>query len=140
MRYRYSTTDPAQNEFDALPWLALRLRSAEQSPDVIGLVDSGATANVLPFDLGIQLGAVWDDARAIIRLAGTPGNQPAMPVFVTAEIADFPPVRLAFAWVRSTSTPLILGQTNFFLEFDVCFYRSRLAFEVNPKTPHQGGA
>jgi len=28
---------------------------------------------------------------------------------------------------------LILGQTNFFLEFDVCFYRSKQEFEVKPK-------
>jgi hypothetical protein len=30
---------------------------------------------------------------------------------------------------------LILGQTNFFMEFDVCFYRSHLEFEIRPKSP-----
>ena len=30
--------------------------------------------------------------------------------------------------------PLLLRRMNFFLEFDVCFYRSQLAFEVRPKT------
>ncbi|BAZ09747.1 hypothetical protein NIES4071_15570 [Calothrix sp. NIES-4071] len=29
--------------------------------------------------------------------------------------------------------PLILGQANFFMEFDVCFYRSQKLFEVTPK-------
>ena len=47
---------------------------------------------------------------------------------------DFLPVRLAFAWVKSPGVPLILGQTNFFLEFDVCFYRSKLEFVVEPVT------
>jgi|GEM_PF-3158502 len=28
---------------------------------------------------------------------------------------------------------LILGQANFFLEFDVCFFRARSEFEVRPK-------
>ncbi|MEQ9621586.1 MAG: hypothetical protein RLO37_06490 [Coleofasciculus chthonoplastes F1-TOW-03] len=42
---------------------------------------------------------------------------------------------LLFAWVQRPNTPLILGQTNFFLEFDVCFYRSKLEFEVKPKSP-----
>jgi len=100
----------------------------------MGLVDSGATVNVLPYEVGLQLGVVWDDRRANIRLAGTLGNQPAMPVFMIAEIADFAPVRLAFAWVQSPNAPLILGQTNFFMEFEVCFYRSSLEFEVKPKS------
>lgn len=57
-----------------------------------------------------------------------------MPLFVMAEIGTFRPVRLAFAWVKLANAPLILGQTNFFMEFDVHFYRSRLEFAVEPKS------
>ncbi|BAT52745.1 hypothetical protein NOS3756_16860 [Nostoc sp. NIES-3756] len=57
-----------------------------------------------------------------------------MPLSASAEIADFAAVNLVFAWVRSPNVLLILGQTNFFLEFDVCFYRSQLEFEVKPKS------
>jgi hypothetical protein len=134
MRFPYSTTDPSQDAFDSLPRLPLRLRADSRALDVMGLVDSGATVNVLPYEVGLQLGLVWDDRRANIRLAGTLGQQPAMPVFMIAEIADFAPVRLAFAWVQSPNAPLILGQTNFFMEFEVCFYRSSLEFEVKPKS------
>lgn len=49
------------------------------------------------------------------------------------EIADFPPIRLAFAWSRSDDAPLILGQMNFFMESDVCFYRSQMEFEIKPR-------
>jgi hypothetical protein len=42
-------------------------------------------------------------------------------------------VQLVFAWSLSDDAPLLLGRMNFFLEFDVCFYRSQLAFEVCPK-------
>ena len=49
------------------------------------------------------------------------------------QVSDFPPTLLAFAWVKSNDPPLILGQLNFFLEFDVCFYRSQLAFDICPK-------
>ncbi len=28
---------------------------------------------------------------------------------------------------------VLLGQVNFFLEFDACFYRSHLAFEIRPR-------
>ncbi|WP_315791508.1 hypothetical protein [Fischerella sp. JS2] len=34
---------------------------------------------------------------------------------------------------KSTQAPLILGHMNFFAEFDVCFYRADLAFEVRPR-------
>jgi hypothetical protein len=134
MRFKYSTTSPTQNEFDSLPRVPLSLSRAEQRIEAVGLVDSGATVNVLPYELGIQLGDVWDNRRAIIQLAGNLSNQPAMPFSATVEIGDFAPTELVFAWVRSPNTPLILGQTNFFLEFDVCFYRSKSEFEVNLKS------
>src|SRR5262245_19407508 len=134
MRFPYSTTNPSQDAFDSLPRLPLCLRIDGRALDVMGLVDRGATVNVLPHDAGLQLGLVWDDRRANIRPAGTLGQQPAMPVFMIAELADFVPVRLAFAWVQSPNAPLILGQTNFFMEFEVCFYRSSLEFEVKPKS------
>jgi len=111
----------------------LILRHNNQRVEVVGLVDSGATVNVLPYQIGIQLGLVWDDSKAIIRLAGNIGNQPAMPVFFMAKIGEFTPVRLVFAWIKNDSVSLILGQTNFFLEFDVHFYRSRLEFDIEPK-------
>ena len=133
MRFRYSTTAPAQDESDSLPRVPLVLRSGVQVVDVVGLVDSGATVNVLPYEVGAQLGAVWDDRKANIRLAGALGSEPAIPLFAMAQIGDLPLVRLAFAWVKRSDVPLILGQTNFFMEFDVCFYRSRLEFEVAPK-------
>ena len=58
-----------------------------------------------------------------------------MPLIVTAEVGDFASVRLAFAWTQGEKVSLILGQMNFFMEFDVCFFRSKLEFEVNPKVP-----
>jgi len=56
MRFKYSTTDASQNEFDSLPRLPLILRNNDQSIEIVGLVDSGATVNVLPYDIGVQLG------------------------------------------------------------------------------------
>lgn len=134
MRFRYSTSSPAQNEFDSLPRILLVLRRDDRSVQATGLVDSGATVNVLPYELGLQLGAVWDNRKAIIQLTGNLSNQPAMPLSATAEVADFQPTKLVFAWVSNPNAPLILGQTNFFLEFDVCFYRSKLEFEIKPKS------
>jgi hypothetical protein len=132
MRFKYSTTNPTQNEFDSLPRLPLSLRREDRIVESVGLVDSGATVNVLPYELGLQLGGVWEDRRAVIQLAGNLGNQPAMPFSAIAQIGEFLPTELVFAWARSPNIPLILGQTNFFLEFDICFYRSTSEFEVKP--------
>ncbi|UUO17479.1 MULTISPECIES: hypothetical protein [Aphanizomenonaceae] len=131
--FKYSTSHPSQNEFDSLPRVLLVLRRGDQIVEAIGLVDSGATINVLPYEIGLQLGGVWDESKAIIQLAGNI-SQAAMPFFANAEIGEFPSVRLAFAWVSKPNAPLILGQTNFFMEFDVSFYRSQLEFEIKPKS------
>lgn len=135
MRLRHSTTDPSQNEFDSLPRVPLIIRREGHTVEAFGLVDSGATVNVMPYELGLQLGATWDDNRAIIKLAGNLGNQTAIPFFAIVQVGDIAPVQLAFAWTKSPNAPLILGQVNFFAEFDVCFYRSKMEFEVKPKSP-----
>lgn len=135
MRFRYSTISPARHESDSLPWLPLVLRVGTREVKAAALVDSGATVNVLPFELGVELGAVWDERKAILRVSGSLGSQSAMPIFARGEIEGLPAARLAFAWIRQSDVPLILGQTNFFMEFDACFYRSKLEFEIRPKSP-----
>ncbi len=74
MRFQYSITSPTQNEFDSLPRLPLMLRREDQEIEAVGLVDSGATVNVLSYELGLQLGGVWDDHRAVIQLSGNLSN------------------------------------------------------------------
>jgi hypothetical protein len=106
MRFKYSTLSPTQNEFDSLPRLPLVLRRGDQSIETIGLVDSGATVNVLPYELGLQLGSTWNDRQAIIQLAGNLSNQPAIPLSAISAVADFPAVELVFAWVHSPNVPL----------------------------------
>lgn len=89
---------------------------------------------MLPYPVGLELGAVWKDEEASLQLGGNLAQIPAQPLLVVAQVAKFPPVKLAFVWSRSKDVPVILGQYNFFQEFDVCFYRSRLEFEINPKS------
>lgn len=88
---------------------------------------------VLPYDAGIQLGAVWKQQTIPVQLAGNLGNSEARAILVTATVGPFTPVRLAFAWTRNNQIPVILGQVNFFMEFDVYFCRSQFMFEIKPK-------
>ncbi len=133
MRFKFSTIDPSQDQYDSLPRLPLTLSSNNRQIDLIGIVDSGATVNVLPLQLGLDLGNAWDERKAVIRLAGTLGNFIAQPIFAMAKVGDFEPVKLGFAWIKTDHAPVLLGHGNFFLQFDVCFYRTELEFEVVPR-------
>ena len=76
---------------------------------------------------------MWEAQKATLRLAGVLAGTPAMPLLVEATVDDFAPVPLAFAWCRTDEVALVLGQTNFFMEFDVGFFGARREFAVAPK-------
>lgn len=118
---------------EPMPYLLLKLELNGNKKEVFGLLDSGSTVNVLPYYVGLELGAIWENQRIPLRLKGNLANFEARALFVNAQIQGFQSVELAFAWTNSEYATLILGQTNFFSEFDVCFYRSNQTFEVKPK-------
>ena len=134
-RFSFSTAAGVTRETGSLPFLPFSLQHRGSSPlPVEGLLDTGAAVNVLPYGMGLQLGAVWAERAPTVELTGNLARFEAQPLLLTARIAEFPPVRLAFAWTRADEIPLLLGQVNFFMEFDVCFYRSRHAFDIRPKS------
>jgi len=99
-----------------------------------GLLDTGASVNVLPYLIGVELGYEWERQTTTLTLTGNLAQYEARVVLVQAIVGQFEPVQLVFAWTQATTVPLILGQVNFFMEFNVCFYRSQLQFEVSPKS------
>ena len=129
----FTVGDSTFGEASLLPRLPLTLTYQERSTDATGLLDTGATVNVLPYHVGMDLGAVWDQQGTPVRLGGNLAQFEARVLIVFASVGHFEPVRLVFAWTRAEQVPLILGQVNFFIEFDVCFYRSRRFFEVQRK-------
>ena len=106
---------------------------ATSSVAVSALLDTGAAINVLPYGIGTQLGFIWDQQTTSVQLSGNLASVEARVVLVAAAVAKFSPVRLAIAWAKQDSIPVILGQVNFFMDFDVCFFRSRVIFEIKPK-------
>ncbi len=86
--------------------------------------------SVLPYDLGLQLGAIWERQPKSVELVGNLANYEARGLLVHGQVGDFDPVELVFAWTRMRDIPVILGQMNFFLEFDVCVFGSRRWIEV----------
>ena len=86
-----------------------------------------------PYRVGLALGALWSAQQATLRLAGNLAHMSAQPLIVSASIADFAPVQLAFAWTQAEDLPLILGQVNFFMVFEVCFFRVKSLFELRKR-------
>lgn len=115
-----------------VPLIPSTLSRDGNSISVQGLLDTGAAVNVLPHDVGVRLGVDWDSQTFPINLTGTFEGVEARGLLVKATVGKFAPVALAFAWTKSDAHPLLLGQINFFQEFDVCFFRSRLSFNVAP--------
>lgn len=118
---------------DRMAYLPLTLSLNGQSLNAEGLLDTGASVNVLPYELGLQLGLIWENEMLSVVLAGNLARFEARAVIVDAQVSSFPRVNQAFAWTQATDVPLILGQANFFFEFEVCFFRARSEFEVRPK-------
>jgi hypothetical protein len=133
-RYPFLASDPALGEASFRPYLPFTLGYQEKTVVATGLLDTGASVNVLPYYLGIELGYEWERQTTSLSLTGNLARYEARVVLSQVIVGQFEPIQLVFAWTQATNVPLILGQVNFFMEFDVCFYRSQLEFAVTPKT------
>lgn len=101
MRFRYSVLNALQPEWESQPRVPLFLFTKEGSCETLGLVDSGAMMNILPYQVGLMLGAVWDDLQATVRLGGVVTRQNGIPLTVMGKVGNLPPVKLVFAWVKT---------------------------------------
>jgi hypothetical protein len=136
-RFEFIEKSNSLGEVSLVPYLPLSLSSPDNSIAVSGLLDTGASVNVLPYEIGLQLGLKWDSYQTSVILAGNLANFPAKGVILSATVDTFTPVPLVFAWSQAKNIPLLLGRVNFFQEFDVCFYGSQLAFEIAVKSDRE---
>lgn len=104
-----------------MPMIPVSLANGIHRAERLALIDSGATVNVMPFSLGKALGFEWDRESNGFVLTGAAGGVSSKVVAIKASIRGFEPVDLAFAWADTDSIRLILGQSNFFEQFTICF-------------------
>ncbi len=106
---------------------------------ISALVDSGSTINVLPYEDGLDLGLSWEGQHVPLKDEGFLQGSLVYGVLLTAQIASFPPIKLAFAWTQKSrkEVRLILGQTNFFEYFDITFRGREKTFDIShPSLPN----
>lgn len=128
-QYPYRPDGTAQD--GALPYLPLKLGLNQRWVETVALLDSGASVNVIPYSLGIQLGADWSEQGQEITLGGNLSTAPAKGIVLDAVVDSFEPVRLVFAWSQLDSAPVILGQVNFFQKFRVSFTGAEQTFDLS---------
>lgn len=128
-QFQYTPIPPFSG---GMPLIDMMLSHGDQDLQVSALVDSGAALNLLPYDIGLQLGFRWEDQRLPIPIGGLLRGSEAYAVLVHCHIDPFPPLDLAFAWTQKSSNEVrvLLGQVNFFQHFDVHFYGSQHLFEI----------
>ncbi|MBE8992692.1 hypothetical protein [Nostoc sp. LEGE 12450] len=132
-RFLFTERTDSFGRVSTMPYLPMTLSNGNKSLEVVALLDTGASVNVLPYQIGLELGAVWEQQTVPIILSGNLAENEARGLVVSGKVANFSPILLAFAWTQSRDAPIILGHMNFFAEFNVCFYRHELAFEVCPR-------
>ncbi|MEL6263886.1 MAG: retroviral-like aspartic protease [Cyanobacteria bacterium J06626_6] len=119
--------------FSKMPYLPITLSYGAQSIETTALLDTGASVNVLPYEVGLQLGAAWENQTVPIQISGNLALLEARGIVISGTVDGFEPVPLAFAWTQSREAPLILGHMNFFAEFDVCFYSADSVLELRSR-------
>jgi hypothetical protein len=129
-RFSFTEQTNRAGESLVLPYLPIVLSYGDRAVEVMALLDTGASVSVLPYEVGLQLGAVWEEQTVTISLSGNLASNEARGLVVSGSVSSFSPVLLAFAWTQFNDVPIILGHMNFFAEFNVCFYRHDLAFEI----------
>ena len=132
--FPYSTFTNAQGMSFSRPILPVVFKNGRGKVEADALLDTGADINILPFHIGIELGADWNKHRPLTTVSGNLGKYETRGIMLDMVVQNFDSVRMAFAWTNSDSSPVILGQVNFFQQFDVCFFASADFFQLQPKS------
>ncbi len=74
LKFPFLAVTGSKRPTDLMPYLPLTLERGVQSIDVLGLVDSGASVNVLPYGIGLKLGAIWEEQITFFGLSGNLAN------------------------------------------------------------------
>lgn len=69
-RYSFTERTDTLGRSFIMPYLPLTLTLGNCSLEVAALLDTGASVNVLPYEIGLQLGAIWENQTVSIPLSG----------------------------------------------------------------------
>jgi hypothetical protein len=88
-RFTFADAKPGPPGSSLMPLLLVVLSRGERQREAMGLLDTGAAVNVLPYSLGEQLGFVWGEEKTPLALSGNLARLPARGVMVSASVSSF---------------------------------------------------
>jgi predicted aspartyl protease len=96
-RFPFVSSDSTLGEAGFRPYMPITLSHEQSSVTTSALLDTGATVNVLPYPLGVELGYIWERQTASLSLTGNLAQYEARVVLVQAKVGRFEPTQLVFA-------------------------------------------
>jgi hypothetical protein len=109
-RYPFAPISSAKTSFR--PSLPLALTYQQNPLNVSGLLDTGASVNVMPYPVGIALGFSWERQTTALSLTGNLAQFEARVVLVQATVAQFKSVQIVFAWNKLRTFHSFLGKST----------------------------
>ena len=94
-RYPFIDRTHGTGQVSTLPYFPISLSNGNNSIEVMALLDTGASVNVIPYEIGIQLGAVWENQTLIIPLSGNLAHSEARGLVLAGTVGKFAPTQLS---------------------------------------------
>jgi hypothetical protein len=105
-QFPYLNLAPTSGASGFRPYLPVTLTHQQSSIDALALLDTGASINVLPYALGLDLGYLWERQTTTINLTGNLANYEARVIVAELSIGSWEPIELVFAWTQFQQIPL----------------------------------
>ena len=96
-RFPFLERTDALGYSNMMPYLPLILSHDDNEMEVMALLDTGSTVNVIPYDIGINLGVIWEEQNLSIPLSGNLAKHETKGILLLGKVANFSPVWLVFA-------------------------------------------
>ncbi len=89
-RFSFTEKTDGSGRSSILPYLPLTLTNGKRSIEVMALLlDTGASVNVLPYEIGLQMGAVWENQTVQIPLSGNLAHIKSRGLVLTGKLHIF---------------------------------------------------
>jgi predicted aspartyl protease len=136
-KYRYlrDSSSPGR-DYIRLPLLKVRLGSGENRPDVVGLVDTGATDCLFDRDVADDLGIELADSDVKREYFGVGGQALVGHIHtIRFQIHGFSEwIEIEAAFINTRLPYQLLGQSGFFDNYEINFKRYRGRFEIKSRS------
>lgn len=114
VRFSFTQMNRELGAFSALPYLPLTLTYQNCSLQVSGLLDTGASVNVLPYEIGLGLGAIWERQTLAVPLGGNLAKFEARALVLRANVDRFALCRISFCLDKGQKCSFNSGADEFF--------------------------